>query len=138
MLKNIKKKKPFIIIACILLVLLIGFVGFLIYTKITATPPKTKAENKLDELADKFYDHYYDQKLEELNEEDLKAFLSTYKESGLTINIENLQLYLDNFNIEDYSAFEKCNKSGTKVIIYPVEPYGKKDFRKSYTLNCKF
>ena len=134
----IRKKKPLFIVVCVLLVLLIAFVVFLIVVKVTATPPKEKAENKLNEVADKFYEHYYDQKLEELNEEDLKNYLAEFKDIGLTINLEDLSAYLDSFKIEDYSAFDKCNKDGTKVTVFPVEPYGKTDYRKSYTLHCKF
>ena len=132
------KRKPLVIIAIVLIVILLGFIGFLIYNKFTGVSPKTKAENKISELSDKFYEHYYEQKAETISKEELKTFLSNYKDSGLIINLEDLQIYLDTFNIEDYSAFDKCDKAGTKVIVYPTDPYGKKDYRKSYTLNCKF
>ena len=138
---NKKEKKffrPVTIVAMIFSILLIGFLVFLVVNKMTSESPKTKAEKKLSELADKFYEHYYDQKLEETNEEEVKTYIAEFKEIGLTIDLEDLRAYLDSFKIEDYSAFDKCNKSGTKVTVFPIEPFGKSDFRKSFTLNCKF
>ncbi|MBQ3475600.1 MAG: hypothetical protein IJH20_05465 [Bacilli bacterium] len=138
MFKKLNEKKPLVIAASILLVVLLGFVGFLVFNKINASVSKSKAEDKLSELSDKFYEHYYDTKKEELSDEELKKFLSGYSKDGLIINLENLQLFLDSYNIEDYSVFDKCDKSGTKVMIFPVDPYGKKDYKKSFTLNCNF
>ena len=138
MFKKLKEKKPLVIAASILLVILLGFVGFLVFNVISAKISKSKAEDKLSELADTFYGHYYDMKKEELNAEELKKFLSGYSEQGFIINVDNLQLFLDSYKIEDYSAFDKCDKSGTKVIIIPTAPYGKKDYKKSFTLNCNF
>lgn len=138
MFKKLKEKKPLVIAASILLIILLGLVGFLVFNKINSASLKSKAEDKLSKLADKFYEHYYDTKKEELNEEELKKFLSGYSKDGLIINLENLQLFLDSYNIEDYSVFDRCDKSGTKVIILPVDPYGKKDYKKSFTLNCNF
>lgn len=131
------KVKKIIIISIIVILAL--FLGFLILNKFIDWNPKKTAENKLNDLADTFYDHYYDGKVEELGSaEEVAKFLAEYKEIGLTINVEDLQYYLDNFKIEDYSAFDKCDKAGTKVTILPIEPYGKKDYNKSFTLNCSF
>ena len=131
------KTKKIIIISII--VLLVLFIGFLVITKFIDWNPKKTAENKLNDLADTFYDHYYDGKLDELGSaEEVAKFLAEYKDLGLTITLEDLQYYLDNFKIEDYSAFKKCNKSGTKVTVIPIEPYGKKDYSKTFTLNCDF
>ena len=64
--------------------------------------------------------------------------LDLYKETGLTISLEDLQIYLDTFNMEDYSAFDKCNKQGTKVTVYPKSPYEKDDYEIVSTINCQF
>ena len=69
MFKKLKEKKPLVIAASILLVVLLGFVGFLVFNKINASVSKSKAEDKLSELSDKFYEHYYDTKKEELSDE---------------------------------------------------------------------
>lgn len=138
-MKNLfSRKKTLVIGAIILIVVLLGFIGFLVFNKVTAEDPKVKAEKKLSELADKFYKYYYEQKEETVSQEELKTFLAGYKDSGLIINLKDLEIFVDSFQIQDYSAFDKCDKSGTRVYVYPKEPYGKSDYKKSFTLNCKF
>lgn len=122
----------------IIIILLLIFILFLVVNKFIPRDPKTKAEKKLYDLAEKFYGHYYDAKYDSSKPEEIKEILDKYKETGLTIDLEDLEIYLDTFNIEDYSALDKCNKQGTKVTVYPKSPYSKKDFEISYILNCNF
>ena len=130
------KKKN--IIVKILIVLLIMFVIFLVINRYFPRNPRENAEKKLNELAEKFYGHYYDAKYDSNKPDEIKTTLDLYKDTGLTINLEDLQIYLDTFNIEDYSAFDKCDKKNTKVTVYPKSPYNKTDFDISSILKCQF
>lgn len=122
----------------ILIVLLLLFVAFLVVNKYFPRNPQEKAEKKLYELAQKFYGHYYDAKYDSNKPYAIKETLDLYKETGLTICLEDLQIYLDTFNIEDYSALDKCDKQGTKVTVYPKSPYEKDDYEIVSTMNCQF
>ena len=130
-----KKKNSLVII---IIILLLSFVGFLVVNKYIPRNPKAKAEKKLYDLAEKFYGHYYEAKYDSNNPDEIKQTLDLYKDTGLTIDLGDLQIYLDTFKIEDYSALEKCDKEGTKVTVYPVSPYNKEDYKITSTLNCQF
>lgn len=130
------KLKKIIIISIIVILAL--FIGFLVLNKFIDWNPKETAEKKLSYLSDQFYEHYYDEKVEEFGEEDAKVLVSKYQEKGFTISIKDLQEYLDNFKIEDYSAFDKCNKESTKINVTPISPFGRDDYQKSYILDCDF
>ena len=63
--------------------------------------------------------------------------MSNYEDTGLTISLKDLKVYLDTHKIENYSALNTCDESKTKVTVYPVSPYGKKDYKIKTNLKCK-
>ena len=80
-------------------------------------------ENYLKTYVSKFYeDDYY----LSTSVEDIKNF----KDTGVTVNLESLERLVDaKFDID-------CNLEKSTVTIYPKDPFGKKDYRITYNLEC--
>ena len=64
--------------------------------------------------------------------------MSEYAEIGLTMKLKDLKVYLDGHKIENYDSLKSCDEDKTKVTVYPIAPYGKKDFRVETKLECSF
>lgn len=125
-----KKKTIITIVGIIVLVLVIG--GILLIPKLIKGPNK---EKKLTDLTKEFYGYYYD---EVSKANDIKQFLSNYKDSGLKITLGDIEVYLDGKHGTkgDYTTFDKCDVDKTSVTIYPKEPYDKKSIDIKLDLSC--
>lgn len=134
-MKNIKEniiKNKFIYIAIILVIILV-IVGIVVTNK-----KEDKTEKYLKDLAKFFYeDHYYDaQGNEQMTS---KEYVEQFKQYGFTANLDNLSRYgnVDKKKVDYLINEAKCNKENTKVIIKPVEPYGKKDYHIEVVKECE-
>ena len=127
-----KKKRIMPIILIALLVIVIGVIVLI------NMGGEKRAQRKLNTVADKFYSYYYDDNSDKKDKEVIKEFLSNYVDTGITINLKNLKLYMDTKKIENYGALNKCDEEKTKVIITPFSPYGKKDKTITTILDCDF
>ena len=126
------KKKNIIVVVCIIiLVLIIG--GILLLPKLFNNSGK---ENKVKSLTREFYSYYYDEISKSNNAKD---FLKNYTESGLTINLGDIEVYLDGKKgkTEDYSLLEKCDLDKSYATIYPKSPFDKKSIDINVKLECK-
>lgn len=126
-----KKRTVITIVGILVLVLIIG--GILL------VPRLIKGENKegrLTSLTKEFYGYYYD---EISKSNDAKKFLANYKDSGLKINLGDIEVYLDGKHGAqgDYTIFDKCDVDKSSATIYPKEPYGKKDIEIKIDLSCE-
>ena len=118
------KKKNIIVVVCIIiLVLIIG--GILLLPKLFNNTGK---ENKVKSLTREFYSYYYDEISKSNNAKD---FLKNYTESGLKINLGDIEVYLDGKKGKtgDYSLLEKCDLDKSYATIYPKSPFDKKKHR---------
>lgn len=126
------KKKNIIVVACIIiLVLIIG--GILLLPKLFNNSGK---ENKVKLLTREFYSYYYDEISKSNNAKD---FLKNYTESGLKINLGDIEVYLDGKKGKngDYSLLEKCDLDKSYATIYPKSPFDKKSIDIKVNLECK-
>ena len=110
----------------------------LIFILIVNANAEKRAEKKLNSLAKTFYKYYYEEQSNKKETNAIADYLSQYSDTGLTINLRDLKVYMDNHKIENYKALSKCDEKKTKVTIYPFSPYGKKDRTIKTTLECKF
>ena len=131
----IQKRNRKSVLAVIGIVVIGAILGFIIF--VTSGTDK-RAEKRLNELGKKFYDYYYVEQSDKDDKTKIATFLEKYKETGLTIRLKDLKIYLDNHKVENYKALEKCDEEKTKVTIYPISPYGKKDRTIKTTLKCNF
>lgn len=123
------------IFVIILIIILVIFLGWLIIIK-SGGSKRVNATNKLNDLAKTFYSYYYEEnKLS--TEEATKQSLSQWKDIGITINLKNLKIYMDSRKTEDYSLFNNCDEDKTKIVVYPISPYGENDFKTETSLICK-
>lgn len=132
---NKKKVIGFIILG--VLVITLVFLLIVLSKKDSPEVKKDKAERKLSEYGAKFYEHYYDILLGE-NGDNIKTVLENYKNTGLTITVKDLKIFLDTYREEDYSMFDECDKEQTKVTITPIDPYEKDSYNTSVILDCDF
>ena len=126
------KKKNIIVVVCIIiLVLIIG--GILLLPKLFNNSGK---ENKVKSLTREFYSYYYDEISKSNNAKD---FLKNYTESGLKINLGDIEVYLDGKTGKngDYSLLEKCDLDKSYATIYPKSPFDKKSIEIKVNLECK-
>lgn len=125
------KKKTFAIIGIIILLIILCFILLISMSK------DNRQERKMKQLGKIFYSYYYEEKVDKKDKDKVKVYMSNYADTGLTISLKDLKVYLDTHKIENYSALNTCDESKTKVTVYPVSPYGKKDYKIKTNLNCK-
>ena len=135
MKKSGKKRMISKVIVVILIIILVIFVVWLLFIK-NGFSKYAKANDKLNSLANTFYSYFYEDNKEETEEETIEYF-SEYSDKGFSISLTNLKLYLDNRKEEDYSIFKGCDEDKTMIRIYPIKPYGEKDFTVETILTCK-
>lgn len=95
----------------------------------------------LKDMGKDFYENSYYNQLGK-DEETRTKFLEKYSTIGIKIDLENLSRYGDGKNKEIIEKFvnEKnglsCHKTKTRVVIYPVSPYGSTDYKIETDLYC--
>lgn len=104
-------------------------------------------EKKLDaslvEMGREFYEDFYYEQVGTSSDERTNL-LSKFTDIGIKVDLDNLGRYKNGEFKEKISEFkntktdEKCNKTNTKVIIYPKSPYGKTDYTIKAELDCGF
>ena len=96
----------------------------------------------LKKLGSQFYEKFY-YPAQEKSQEDVKAFVAKFKDSGIKVNLENISKVssVDKKLVESMvnnKTDKKCDGQGTYVVIKPTDPYGKKDYKIETTLKCGF
>lgn len=133
-----KKKLIGICCAIILAISIISIGVSFSLKKDKALSPKEKLTNQLIYLGDNWYGKFYTAVKKEGQDNNLAKF----KDSGIEIDLENLSRYeLENENVEQIiQEYEnnKCNMKESKVIVFPQEPYGEKDYKIKPVLECEF
>lgn len=126
----------------IVLFTLLVIVGFLIFLLLDAGNLTTsQMDDELRKMAEDFYnDYYYDDISKGKSDDELKEFLSKYKDTGFKVNLKNLLDYDE--NLEDIiNKFKingnNCDREGTKAIIYPTDPYEKTNYKIETIIDCQ-
>lgn len=135
-MKDILKKRSLIVVFIIILVLIIAIslvFGFTNHNRPSNEDNKTESLNTiLTNLGKKFYEENYYSRL------DNKDKLADFQESGLNVSITNLEVILPlDEEIKRSLDDRKCNLDNTKIVIYPREPYGIKDYNIKVELVCE-
>jgi len=140
--KDEKKQKTKVIIPVVI-------IGVLILVAVIAMFILNKGDNKKDleksltEMGRDFYENfYYDQIGSSADER--TSLLSNFTTVGIKVDLDSLGRYKNGEYKEEISKFvnkktkDKCNKTNTKVILYPKSPYGKTDYTVETELDCGF
>lgn len=97
-----------------------------------------KLSATLEEMGRDWYENFYYDGFEEKKRADI---LSRFKDIGIKVDIDNLSRYNTEVNAEKLKDFKMdeedgCDKTETKVIIKPQDPYGKTDYTIETKLVC--
>ncbi|GHU80989.1 hypothetical protein FACS1894191_7370 [Clostridia bacterium] len=142
-----KPSKKLIIISLSALILLAGATTAAIFLIKNNSSNKPALTESLKSLGSDFYENYYYVQLKEAYEgEKLTEFLEKYKDTGIKVNLDNLERYpspdLDNKSLVaefiNNKTEEKCDSVETKVSIYPEPPYSATSYRLEQSLSCNF
>ena len=145
MKKLIKKIRKFIVenkVVAIGIVVLIMFIAVLaILTANTNKEEKTitKYENIVKDIAASYYKEYYNMIVDSQSIEYIKGF----NDIGWEFDLDNMINLLPSLKkkaekLINPTTKEQCNTTGTKVKIYPQDPYGESDYTIEVTLDCGF
>ncbi len=97
----------------------------------------------VESMGKDFYENFYYEQVGSTDEE-RADFLSKYESIGIKINLDNLSRYGENKNADEISKFvnqktkKACDKTNTKVVIYPQKPYNKTSYKIETQLDCGF
>ena len=137
--KSIKRTLILLFVDIIILCLLVFGVIKLVNTMNTVK--KDELTLYLENMGKEFYeDFYYEQLGSTLKEKE--NFLSMYEEIGIKISLDTLSKYKGNKFKDIIDKFinnetnESCNRSTTKVIIYPNSPYEKDSYKMETEIDC--
>lgn len=132
------KKKIAIIVAAVVIV-----VAVVVFVLVKGGSNEDKLKSSLTDMGRDFYENFYYEQVGKSSEERTNL-LSKFTTVGIKIDLENLERYDSGKFATDIKAFvnnktkEKCNKTNTKVVIYPKSPYGKTDYTVEAQLDCGF
>ena len=103
---------------------------------------KAELTANLEKLGKAFYEDFYYVRNAEA-QEDIVEFIKQFEETGISVDLENIakvssvdQELVD--SMVNSKTNKKCDNKGSKVTIYPKDPYGKTDYNIEVTLDCGF
>lgn len=138
--KKRKANKKIIILVVLIIIVLVGVGAFMLFGK---RSNEKELETSLTEMGRSFYENFYYEQVGSSADEKT-SLLSKFTTIGIKVDLENLERYNDGEFSKSIKEFknnktnEKCNKTKTKVVIYPKSPYGKTDYKIEAELDCGF
>ena len=130
------------IVAFVAVVAVIVAAAIIFGIKGTKNPEKVLTA-KLSELGTDFYENFYYDKLGS-SQEEREEVLKKFTDKGIKIDLDNL-FRVNSDNSEDLKSLfvnkktgSACDTKNTKVIIYPKDNFGKKDYKIETVLECGF
>lgn len=136
---RLNRKNCFIAITTLLLI--IAIILIIIFN--SKKSEEDKLNDMLKELGVNFYENfYYDQV--GTNDTERKEFVKKYETIGIKVNLDNLSRLNSDESKKMVDKFvnsetkKECDKSNTRVIIYPKTPYEKDSYDIKTELVCGF
>ena len=134
------KKIKIVFMSVFTVFLLAVIITLLLAFKNKQRKEEDKLYNTMNIVVKDYYKDYYYPNVLDNNEETAKRF----KNSGITLSLSELAKYRVNnedsilSQFKNYRTGANCNYDKTKIIIYPVEPYGSEDIRIEASIICGF
>lgn len=130
-----------IAVALVIICMLMAVVSLGIYFY---NQPDRLAQRELEKISKDYYEHYFYDKLKDTNvkNDSLKAIFEKYAEPGFgDVKLRQLLLYDNAKHGDSISYFDSakfyCDTNETYVKFYPIEPYGRTDYRVEYHPACQ-
>ena len=157
-LPSVPKKVAAAIGGTVLLVIVV----IIVVLGIAKGRPEKEVKTRLEDVGTSFYEDFYYKSAGSGDEEARKTFLARFEKIGIKVSLDNLLRYYvttDNYKKldialgDDATVTDKvkdleekwfkskkydCNVDETKVIIYPKESYGEKDYTLEVVTSCGF
>ena len=141
-LNKLLKNKLFLIIGgAVILLLVLLVVLFITFTN--KGNESKRLSSSLKELGISFYEDFYYKQVGTTDKEK-KEFLEKYKDLGIKISLDSLSRHNKEKTEAIIAEFvnkktdEECDRNNSMVVIYPRDPYGKKDYSIDAILVCGF
>lgn len=134
------RKKIIILGISIIVFISVIFLGIILFK---GSSKEEMLKKHLEEMGVEFYEELYYKQVGKTDEERAE-FLKKFTDLGIKVNLDSLSRYNTEKNQSKISEFknpktnEECDKENSKVIIYPQEPFGQKDYRVEINLECGF
>ena len=105
--------------------------------------PKKIAQRKMEYLVADYYENYFYDNFVDAIESDKEKVFKEYAETGFAPVYLRQLLLFDNRKHDDYNKYfttknYTCDKNVTRAQVFPVAPYGKTDYRVTYTYSCNY
>ena len=129
-----------IVIGAVLVVALIVAACFMFIKK---GGQEASLSKSLESMGKDFYENFYYTQVGSTDEERAN-FLSKYETIGIKINLDNLSRYDNNKNSDKINKFvnnktnKACDRTNTRVIVYPQKPYNQTSYKIETQLDCGF
>ena len=129
-----------IVIGAVLVVALIVAACFMFIKK---GGQEASLSKSLESMGKDFYENFYYTQVGSTDEERAN-FLSKYETIGIKINLDNLSRYDNNKNSDKINKFvnnktnKACDRTNTRVIVYPQNPYNQTSYKIETQLDCGF
>ena len=136
-----KKKSLLCMIGGIVLIVVLIVVGCFMFLK--KGGQEASLSKSLESMGKDFYENFYYTQVGSTDEERAN-FLSKYETIGIKINLDNLSRYDNNKNSDKINKFannktnKACDRTNTRVIVYPQKPYNKTSYKIETQLDCGF
>ena len=132
-------------IACIVIgvVLVVAIIVAACFMFIKKGGQEASLSKSLESMGKDFYENFYYTQVGSTDEERAN-FLSKYETIGIKINLDNLSRYDNSKNLEKINKFvnnktnKACDRTNTRVIVYPQKPYNKTSYKIETQLDCGF
>lgn len=122
-------------------------IALIVLLVIKLSNPQRKLEKYLKQLSKVYYEEVYYGAFN--NDESRKEFLAKYTTLGIKTDLDNLVRAVSGrddlpTSEEILSKFvnkktgKECNRTTTKSYFYPVEPYGKTDYKLEVKVECGY
>lgn len=137
MKEMLKNKKNLLVIGGIAVAIIVVLV--LVFTVFGGNKEKEMSqetlENKLEKLGARFYEENY---YAGVKAEGKTEMLANFVDSGIKVDITSIGLLVKiDEDVKNQLDKDECNYDETKVIIYPKQPFGAKDYTIKLELSCK-
>ena len=120
------------VILCSMLVVVIGVIA------IQFTKPERQVSSKVEALAANYYENSLYKTVSASS--NYKESLKKFAETGFSpVALRQLLLFKSASSTKESKYLTKyCSEDATRVIYYPKEPFGVKDYRVEYQYSCSF
>lgn len=139
--ENLTKKN--ILIASGVVVGIIIIVAIILVFSLGKHNQERELNKSMKNLGVDFYENFYYKQVGK-SDEDRAKFVGKYEKLGIKVSLDNLARFKVKETEQILKEFvnEKtgrpCDKQNSRVIIYPKEPYGQKDYKIEVSLVCDF